>query len=341
MTLPERVTRLIDPDAPPAPPTPLYARVAPWLTSGAIHAALAGGAFFIAWNVIPVDRPASAIVSFDDPAFAPAPEPPLEPPPEDAPTFVPETALPDMPALPDTGAPVALGDALADVPTLPTLDSPPPPAPITESVRDVTFAGLGASDARDIVYIVDFSGAMITAFPDIVRELERSAGALHPTQRFQVILIRGDDDDGVTYAPFPPDINRPILIDATWSAKQEVFEWLEEQRPRGGTNLLTALETALDMRPDAVFLLARFFGQDRFDAEADQILTRLDRLNPADAQGDRPVTIKTIQILREDPTGLMRAIGRAHGGDNGYKFVTLDELSQAEPPPAAPIDPER
>lgn len=341
MTPPERVTRLIDPDAPPAPPVPLHARITPWGLSIVIHASLAALAFFIAWNVVPIDRPASAIVSFDDPAFAPAPEPAPEPPPEDEPTFVPESALPDLPALPDAGAPVALGDALADVPSLPTLDTPPPPAPSARSVRDVTFAGLGASDARDIVYIVDFSGAMITAFPDIVRELKRSAGALHPTQRFQVVLIKGDDDDGAAHAPFPPDFPRPILIDATWSAKQDVFEWLDEQRPRGGTNLLTALETALEMDPDAIFLLARFFGEDRFDAEADQILTRLDRLNPADPQGDRPVTIKTIQILREDPTGLMRAIGRAHGGDNGYKFVTLDELNQDDAAPAAPIDPER
>lgn len=341
MTHSDGVVHLIDPASPPEPAPTLLQRVAPWALSAGAHAGLVAIAFFVAWSVVPVDRPAPAVVSFDDPSFAPAPASAPEPA-EDTPTFVPEAALPDLPDLPDSGAPIALGDALSDAPTLPTLDAPPPPAPVTERAREVTFAGLGASDARNIVYVVDFSGAMVTAFPDIVRELKRSAGALHPTQRFQVVLLRGSGDDAVEHAPFPPEIRRPILIDATSDAKGAVFAWLDDLRPRGGTNLLAALESALALDPDAIFVLGRFSEADLLDAAAEDLLARLNRLNPADADGDRPVTIKTIQILSEDPTGLMRAIGRAHGGEAGYKFVTLDELtSDTPPPPRAPLDPAR
>lgn len=341
MTPPTRVARWIDESAPEPEREPALRRAAPWGVSLLSHGALIALAFFITWSVLPPDHPPAATISFEDPAFAPAPAPaPAAQ--EEAPAFVPDSALPEPPPLPDPEAPGALLGATAAAPELPVIETPPAPsAPAPARTREVSFAGLGASDARDIVYVVDFSGAMVTAFPDIAAQLRRSVEALHATQRFQVVLLSGADRDAVRFAPFPRRFDRPILIDATRGAKEAVFEWLDEQRPRGGTNLMAAMETALALRPDAVFLLGRFGEADLLDVSKRDLLARLERLNPADAEGDRPVTIKTIQILSEDPTGVMRDIGRAHGGENGYKFLTREDLTDENQRDAtdAPRDP--
>jgi len=331
MTPPTRVARWIDESAPAPQREPALRRAAPWGVSLIAHGVLVALAFFITWSVIPPDHPPAATISFADPAYAPAPAP--APAPEaqrEAPAVVPDSALPEPPALPAPEPPTAPLGAQATAPELPVIETAPAPsAPAPARTREVSFAGLGASDARDIVYVVDFSGAMVTAFPDIVREVRRSIEALHATQRLQVVLLSGSERDAVRFAPFPRRFDRPILIDATRAAKEAVFEWLDEQRPRGGTNLMAAMETALALRPDAVFLLGRFGEADLLDASKGALLARLERLNPVDGEGDRPVTIKTIQILSEDPTGVMRDIGLTHGGENGYKFLTLDDLTDA------------
>ena len=66
-------------------------------------------------------------------------------------------------------------------------------------------------------------------------------------------------------------------------------------------------------------------------ARLEQLLEWLDRMNPRNSRtGARGVTIKTLQYVEDDPTGIMLRIGREHGGEDGYRMITLDDLVQEE-----------
>lgn len=184
----------------------------------------------------------------------------------------------------------------------------------------VTFAGLGASSVRSVVYAVDASGPMVTSLPMVLRELERSISRLSATQKFGVVVFRRQADGGPAAEAFAP-----VLVRATPSARQMLHDWLAKIEPAGRSSPLAGLEAALSMRPDAVFLLSRSIqrsGGGVWELGMDQTLARLERLNAIDVDTSRrPVLIQTIQFLEEDPTGIMQAIGVRHGGGEGYRVV--------------------
>lgn len=190
----------------------------------------------------------------------------------------------------------------------------------------VRFAGLGASNARSVVYVVDASGPMVTSLPRVLEEVVRSAEQLSPVQKFGVVLFR-ETEDGAGVESFSP-----VLVRATPTAKRRLAEWLGAVEPRGASNPLAGLETALDLKPDAVFLLSRSIarsGGGVWNHGLEATLARLDELNPP-LRGERgpvrrPVLIQTIQFLDDDPTGIMQAIGARHGQGAGYRVVRRGE----------------
>ena len=205
-------------------------------------------------------------------------------------------------------------------------------------VGGATFAGLGARRARSVVYVVDASGAMVTNIKWIKDELQRSIAALAPTQQFQVVLFRdrtGTSGDGL-FEIFRSEDGS--LLPATATNKQALGAWLADIQPTGRSNPVDGLRRALDLRPDAVFLLSRGIrrtgGREDdppgglWGRGADAILAELEALNPRLREGGpRTVVIKTIQFLEEDPTGIMRAIAEAHGdGTGSYRVVTPQDL---------------
>ncbi|MBX3402996.1 MAG: hypothetical protein KF699_06220 [Phycisphaeraceae bacterium] len=190
----------------------------------------------------------------------------------------------------------------------------------------VRFAGLGASNARSVVYVVDASGPMVTSLPRVLQEVVRSAEQLSPVQKFGVVLFR-EAEDGAGLELFSP-----VLVRATPTAKRRLAEWLSAVEPRGASNPLAGLEVALDLKPDAVFLLSRSIarsGGGVWNHGLEATLARLDELNPP-LRGERgpvrrPVLIQTIQFLDDDPTGIMQAIGARHGQGAGYRVVRRSE----------------
>lgn len=188
-----------------------------------------------------------------------------------------------------------------------------------DAPRGVTFAGLGASTARSVVYAIDCSGSMVTSLPLVLEEVRRSVARLAPTQKFGVVLFArsGQRDQVRSFAP--------VLVRATPTARARLSEWLAEAVPAGRSAPLAGAEAALAFQPDAVFLLSRAI--ERSGGVSDEqnlttILARLDQLNPAGDAGQRPVLIQTIQFLDEDPVGVLRAIGARHGGGpSGYRVV--------------------
>jgi hypothetical protein len=63
------------------------------------------------------------------------------------------------------------------------------------------------------------------------------------------------------------------------------------------------------------------------------LLAMLDELNPVidDLTGRRRTQINCIQYREEDPLDTLRLIAEKHGGPNGYKFVSKQELGLEAP----------
>lgn len=189
----------------------------------------------------------------------------------------------------------------------------------------VRFAGLGTSNVESVIYVVDTSGPMVSSLPFVIAELERSVSRLSPAQRFNVVAFRSIDALGndAGYERFVPR-----LVHATPEAKRRLSQWLADLRPGGRSNPLDGLRAAIAMQPQAVFLLSRSIersGGAVWQHGLEQTLDELDRLNPRSRRtGQRPIAIKTIQFLDEDPTGILQAIAEHHGGpgeDPSYTVV--------------------
>ena len=287
-------------------------------------------------------------MTFDRPA--PAPTPATEPPKPLA--LLPRAPI-DLPALNteiepfvlSRDEPIDLSAALfpgVDTGTL-NNETDRPSLPIVaadDAMPDIGFAGLGASNARSVVYVVDASGPMVGTLPIVMNELERSVFSLDPAQKFQVILIN-ENGAGLGYAAAPMSDG---LIRALPERTREVIGWCNTVRAAGPSEPLPALERALAMRPDAVFLFSRvssYIGAyeqnrgQRLEAERAATLRRLDQLNPrSEETGFRPTTIKVVQFHEKDPSGLFRAIAREHGGltegadeNVAYRFITREDGS--------------
>ena len=320
------------------------APLVPWVVSLALHALLISGGVLAVRSVATRKGPPPepAIVSFRNPApggvqlVEPAPTPePIDKP-------VPIAATAQVVVLPEPG--VAARRELSE-PIEPLLKSAPPTgvqlAPVdTEALvksgqtPEVSFAGLGSGNATTIVYVVAGSGSMVGSLPIVLNELERSLRQLAPTQKFQVVFFRNIRDADFVAAPAPPAKDAtpgepPKLIRATRENVDSVINWMRTVIPAGRGNPIPALRAVLALAPDAVFVLSKdVTGIGEWEPDKAQLLAELDALNPRDPRnGNRPVTIKTIQYLDRDPLGVLEAIGLLHGGEDGFNFVTREELN--------------
>lgn len=204
--------------------------------------------------------------------------------------------------------------------------------PESTSPPSVAFAGVQSKAARTLVYVVDGSGATANSFAYLQTQLMRSIDRLSPTQRFQVVLFREADDSAYTLAP----INSAKLARATPQHKQDVADWLDSVSARGRSNPLDGLKGALALKPDLVLLITRSIQRTEMGWAQGQreILQTLNALNPQDPiSGQRSTVIKCVQLLDEDPTGIMNAIGSLHGdGVDDYKVVRYEDLVSNDEP---------
>ncbi len=319
------------------------------IVSLALHAAGATALTVGAWTVSTAGTgvgdvgqgvPASVVELSAPPPAAPRPDPQLPYRESSVTTLVlpgdgPGSApAPDAPTL--TGARTAASGA-----TLTGISSATPQTTLradTAAAPGALFAGVGAAAARSVVYVVDASGPMVASLPEVIAELQASVERLKPTQRFSVIAFRRTPDGGgvESFAAAP--------VRATDQARRELASWLAALRPAGRSNPLDGLTSALAMKPDAVFLLSRSIersGGGVWDLGKDRTLAELDRLNPRNASGARPVAIRTIQFLDEDPTGTMQAIAREHAGDDAAAqgagaYTVIRRAGELSPPSPDP-----
>ncbi|MCC6675635.1 MAG: hypothetical protein IT436_00700 [Phycisphaerales bacterium] len=340
----------------PVHPLLRAAVLVPLLGTIAVHAAAWWG--LVSIRIDPhrrqiTDSPAETVVTFSlppQPAPVPQPEPPPPPPPP-TPEPEPEPPAPEPEPQP---AEIAIEAPKVDKPAPPRPQPAPRPAPRPAPVVTVpqpgparapepapaSFAGVQGPRASRVVYLVDASGPMASSLPLVLSELDRSVSRLNAAQSFQVIVFR---------EPPPPAPGREsaralevfggagsTLLPATDDQKQRLRTWLAGIQPSGRSDPREALVAGLSLKPELVFLLTRSIrrsGPDSAWAGGNRaVLETLDRLNPADpATGRRPVVIKAIQFIDDDPSGLLKAIASLHGdGPGSYRVMDIEELPSGE-----------
>jgi hypothetical protein len=209
----------------------------------------------------------------------------------------------------------------------------------TPTGAGVAFAGLTArgEQARTVVYVIDASGPMISSLTDVFAEVNRSVGALLPTQRFGVVLF-SDAGNAQTTVVFDPE-----LREANTRNREQLKTWLAGVTANGRSNPMDGLRAALKLKPQVIFLLSRSIsrtGGGVWDVGPEVTLNELDRLNPQlppgpDGVKRRATLIKTIQFQEPDSTGIMQQIAERHGGAGtrsvdgpAYRVLKREELQK-------------
>jgi hypothetical protein len=328
--------RRADPDSTRAGPFPVEGeteravkRIVPWVVSAGLHAGMVGLGLIATWTVVSLtdeQEPAVVIAQFDalsyDPLVTLETQPPpvdQEPTPQPDPSRAFEQALARQLAdleVPPIGLALDPGAAAS-----PPIEFAPPPGSDT-----ATFVGITTSNARRIVYVIDASGSMIRSLQIVIEELARSLATLSPQQSFAVIFFQRNE------ALMVPPANR--LTAATPEAQLRALGWIDDRViPAGRSNPLAAIEKALSLRPDVIFLLSEnITGSGEFEIDQEDLLDLLDQLNPADAKtGRRPAQINCVQFLDPDPLDTLRKIAERHGGPDGYRFLDRAELGLTAP----------
>ena len=170
------------------------------------------------------------------------------------------------------------------------------------------FFGLGsqARGARNIVYVVDRSGSMLTTFAGVVRELRESISGLRRSQRFHVIFFNSGQ-------PLEKPPRR--MVSAVRAHKRAAFKFFGTITPSGDTDPRPALRRAFAVEPDLIY----FLTDGEFNERARSTLDLLDKMNRR-----RNVRIFTIAYVNQQGAAVLERIAREHNGE--YRFVSEDEI---------------
>lgn len=174
---------------------------------------------------------------------------------------------------------------------------------------EINIGFFGASaEGRTFVFIVDASGSMTenNRWGRAISELSKSIGKLKPHQQFYVYFFSDADKTMRLFDPRPA----AGLVDATPGNKTRAQRWIRGKniRPGGLTNPEIALEEALGMQPDVIFLMT----DGEFD-DPDLLIARVARLNAG------RTSIHTIALQHEGGAETLDAIAKQNRGT--YKFV--------------------
>ena len=178
---------------------------------------------------------------------------------------------------------------------------------------------------RSVAFVIDASGSMIGAMPQILDELERALDLMEPDQKFRVLFFQ---KNGVVEAP------GASLRSATVENRAAAILWARSNLiPQGKSIPLAAMKQAIGDRPDVVFLLASSVtGMGSSGVSAEALLAELEALNPVRAStGRRDVQIQCIQVLDREEEETLQEIARRHSGSNGYRFISRSDLGLKAP----------
>ena len=195
-----------------------------------------------------------------------------------------------------------------DAPTGPVAD---PGSLSGAAKRGVTeFFGIRA-EAETFVYVIDKSGSMDprAEFAVAKRELLSSLATLGPRQRFQILFF---SDAGAIEAMEERARKEDGFYFATGFNKTLAGQFVGSVSPGGGTDLPAALERALELRPDAIFLLT--------DGEQKLYAGDYAAVRSANRSGTRIHCVK-FGSRRELTASAVAKLAAEHGGGYQYRDV--------------------
>jgi hypothetical protein len=167
-------------------------------------------------------------------------------------------------------------------------------------------------EGKKFVFVVDRSGSMGEANHNVLKAVKRQLlgclSRLDAVHQFQIVFY---NDRPISFSRSGAASN---LVFATGQNKTLAARFIDSILPEGGTEHEKALETALQMRPNAIFLLT--------DAEEP-------RLTPAQlaavrhrAQGTIIHVIEFGRGPQSDPDNFLVQLARQNGGRHGYVDIT-------------------
>jgi hypothetical protein len=188
----------------------------------------------------------------------------------------------------------------------------------SDAGKAAQFFGVKAAGRR-FVFIVDSSNSMRGGkFDAAKQELMYSIRRLSPDQAFYIIFF----DANAERMLLPPSKEPPLLpVPATTPNINRVEQWMKGVQNELRTLPYDAVKFALDMVPDAIYLLTdgKFTDKGRTEQylKANNIVD-----DPVD--GKKPkVVIHTICFWQNDGEETLQAIAKAYGGT--YRFVPREK----------------
>lgn len=228
-------------------------------------------------------------------------------------TPAPEVTVPDFGFTPPEPEPTPPVDPTPQPPVAPAVGVPEgTPSGGASGVAGGSGSGgaefMGVrTTGKNIAYVIDRSGSMAgERFVHMMLELKRSIEALPSDATFCVFLFSSQTiGSGRSFEAMPGG----RLVRASPRGKADAIKWLDSQSPMGGTDPTSALETALRMKPDTIYLMT--------DGAFNDPMAVFDVL----AQGNpkRTVSVNTIAFHERAMELTLKEIARLHRGD--YRFV--------------------
>ncbi|MCG8649999.1 MAG: hypothetical protein MI861_09205, partial [Pirellulales bacterium] len=175
----------------------------------------------------------------------------------------------------------------------------------------IQFCGVEGG-GNHFVYLVDSSGSMGNGFESAREELLRSIDQLQPEQRFYVVFFDAQPD---FMRLTNSNEDEPRSVHATAENKAAMKRWARSITIDRGKAPYEALRFALQLRPDAVFLLS----DGEFPQGIEDLLKNENKVE--NLFGDRkPISIvHTISYHSKEGESRMRRIAQQNGGQ--YRHI--------------------
>lgn len=181
------------------------------------------------------------------------------------------------------------------------------------------FFGVKAG-GRKFVFVVDSSRSMRGGrFEAATREVARAVRRMKKDQSFYV-LFYDENINQMTFAPGGPAESRPV--EPSPENIESLERWMASIVLGAGAGPDKALEIAIEMLPDAIYLLS----DGEFGAAAEKFLAKANVVDdPLD--GPRPkVVVHTVALHNQGGADAMQRIATAYGGV--YQFVPAPPKSK-------------
>lgn len=194
-------------------------------------------------------------------------------------------------------------------------------APGKKLAPGAEFFGVKAT-GNTFVYIVDCSPSMRrdNAFDFAKQEITRSLKSMKPTQRFSILFFAKE----VERLEFTPGMPEEFPIPATPENVEKALRWMTRcSIQKEGLPPNDALDLAIEMEPDGVFLL--FDGDTRVDVP--KHLGQSNRSTDILTMGEPRVPIHVVHFFLEEFATSMQRVAAENLGT--YRFIPRPERTSA------------